>query len=252
MTPWKSPLPLRCAPLPAACFLTALVLASALCGGARAATLDITGPAGAAVFLDGAALGFFPLSGPVNTTTGRHDLRCEMPGYEVFRQELALEADGDELRVIVRMTPLSRRTAVGSNLLLAGLGQHYLGHSWRGYFYNAAEIGGLLTALGGAIQRSNYRQDYLLLRDRYAQAVNADEIADLRAATEKAYSDMEDMESLRDLGLAVAGGAVVLSMLDAWLSFPSVTVGAGVTPAATTANAETSAPAVHAGLSLDF
>jgi hypothetical protein len=41
---------------------------------------------------------------------------------------------------------------------------------------------------------------------------------------------MENAESLRDTGLLVAAGAVVVGVLDAWLRFPAVDAGAGPMP----------------------
>jgi len=219
---------------------------------AFAADLEITGPPGVEVLLDGSVLGFLPLAGPLTVAAGRHQIRGDQPGYIPFVQVVDVGAEDASVRVVIRMTRLSRRTAVASNVLLAGLGQHYLGKNTRGWIYSTAELAGLVAALGGEIQRSNYRQDYLLLRDRYDQAINSDEIATLRAATDKAYSDMEDMESLHNLGLAVAGGAIALSMLDAWLSFPGVSAGTGQTPVATLHQPDSSGPAFHAGVNLGF
>ncbi len=226
-----------------------------LCGAAgvsQAATVDILGPAGAEVMLDGAPLGFLPLAGSTTVAPGKHELRCDLPGYVDYKEPITLDNDQDHLIITIRMTPLSLRTAIGSNLLLAGLGQHYLGHGTRGWLYNATEIGGLLTALSGEIQRSNHRKDYLLLRGRYDQAINSEEITTLRAATDKAYSDMQDMETLRNTGLAVAGGVIIFSMIDAWLSFPRITAGSGTLPVATIHAPVSNQPALHAGLSLGF
>lgn len=233
-----------------------LALCLFLCLGvfekAQAATLDIAGPAGAEILLDGHSLGLLPLAHPVVLDPGRYLLTCAMPGYTEYEQQVVLSDDQDHLIVTVRLLAMSRRTAVGSNLLLAGLGQHYLGHGTRGYVYNVTEIGALFAALAGGIRRSDYRKDYLLLRDQYNQAINADEIATLRAAADKAYSDMEDMESLRNTGLAVAGGVILLSMVDAWFSFPHFNAGAGTLPLATNYSHVSNQPALHAGLRLDF
>ncbi len=237
-------------------FLVPALLAALGCvRPAVAATVEITGPAGAEVLLDGTPLGFLPLGKPVTVTPGRHEIRCNLPGYADYREPVVLPREDDHLLLVIRLTPLRLRTAVGSNLLLAGLGQHYLGHGTRGWLYNATEIGGLLTALAGEIKRGDYRKDYLLLRSRYDEAINAEEIATFSAAMEKAYTDMEDMETLRDTGLAVAAGAVLISMLDAWLSFPAVTAGTGTLPVAGygfPANPQPTVQAVHAGLRLGF
>ncbi len=224
-----------------------------LVGNARAATLEISGPAGMEVLLDGRPLGFLPLSEPVNIPAGEHELSGTLTGYAIYKQRLVFPGQNDYLVLSIRLTPLSRRTALGSNLLLAGLGQHYTGHSTRGWLYSTVEISGLLTALAGEIQRSSFRKDYLLLQDRYNQTINADDLATLRLETTKAYTDMEDMESLRNTGLAIAGGVILLSMIDTWFSFPHITTGSGTLPVVTMNNSLANPqPAFHAGLCLGF
>ena len=145
----------------------------------------------------------------------------------------------------------------GTHWIEKGLGQQYLGHRTRGLVFSAAEIGGLATALLGELRRSDLRKDYLLLSDKYDLAINADDITRLRAEVGQAYADMQDMETMRNTGLAVAAGAVVLSMLDALVFFPEVAAGAGSVPVQT-AFADGPAirpfpqPALHAGVRLTF
>lgn len=224
---------------------------------AAAATLELTGPAGATVALNDRPLGRFPLADPLDLPPGRYDIHCHQDGHLPYTYTVRLLSNDDWQRVTVRLVPLSRRTAWSSNLLLAGLGQHYLGHGRRGYVYNAVEIGGLLTALAGELQRSNLESDYLKLADLYNRAVNAEEITRLRGEAETKYNDMQDMESLRDTGLIVAGGAIVVSIVDALLSFPAVAAGGGTVPVDTGAletpwRGTAHANAMHAGLRLSF
>ena len=133
----------------------------------------------------------------------------------------------------VRLTPYSRKTALTSNLLAAGLGQFYLGQKTRGWIYLLTEAGGLVTALSAEMQRSDYRNDFLLLQERYNTASTPKRSSSSRCSADQAYQDMEDMEELRDTGLLVAGGAIILSMLDTLVFFPSaVDLGPGpVAPA---------------------
>lgn len=200
-------------------------------GSAVAAILELSGPPGAQVTVNGRARGFFPLEHPLDLGPGTYVVRCVLPGHKDYRSQIVLADEADWKRLHVRMTPYNRRTGVLSNILFAGLGQHYLDRSFKGWFFNIAEAGGLLTALAAESSRVNHRQDYLILKDKYDTAINADDLAYYRQETEQAYGDMEDMEKLRDTALLVAGGAVVLSMLDALIFFPSVEVGPGPGPA---------------------
>lgn len=237
--------------------LAAAALAVALAAPAAAATLELSGPAGATVSLNDRVLGEFPLDGPLDLPPGNYTIRCTLAGHEPYVEAVRLAAIGAWQRVDVRLVPYSRRTAWSSNLLLAGLGQHYLDKGFRGYVYNAAEIGGLLTALVAELRRSNLQDDYLVLVDLYNGTVNADEITRLRGLADGKYQDMEDMESLRDTGLLVAGAAVAVSIADALINFPSVAAGGGAVPVQTAAVAlpdVRTAPstAVHAGIRLAF
>ncbi|MFO7652670.1 MAG: PEGA domain-containing protein [Candidatus Krumholzibacteriia bacterium] len=190
------------------------------CAAGAAALVDIQGPPLARLTLDGQDLGILPLDRPVPLPPGRYRLEATLPGHRPFRESVRVLATDQVIHLRVRLTPLSRTAAVTSNLLLAGLGQHYLGARTRGYAYNVVEIGGLVAALAGEMARRNHRDDYLLLQSAYESAVDADEIARLRAESGVAYRDLQDAEDRRDLGLAVAAGAVVVSMLDALLFFP--------------------------------
>ena len=78
------------------------------------------------------------------------------------------------------------------------------------------------------LQRSNYRKDYLLLYEKYKQQINfAESSTNYRQEALAAFTDMEDMEQLRDTGFLVAGSAVALSILDSLLLFPSFEAGMG-------------------------
>ena len=216
-------------PKPYLTFLCAIALAAAA-WPATAATLQLAGPAGASVTIDGRAVGFLPLSAPLTLPAGTYELVCEMPGRSPHRERVKLEFDDTWRHVTVRLLPFSRRTAVFSNVLLAGLGPRYLGHSTRGWLYSALEAGGLLTALAGEVSRSNASSEYLLALDAYRQAVDQNEVTARRAAAESKLKDVTDAADLRDLGLMTAAGAVFVSMLDSWFSFGAVTAGAGELP----------------------
>ena len=235
-----------------------LALAAVLPVTAPAATLEITGPPGASLVINDQDMGFFPLDGPLDLPSGTYTLKSELRGHIGYEQTIKLMGDDDWQRVAVRLIPFSRKTAWSSNLLFAGLGQHYLGKSTRGWIYNAAEAGGLLVALLAELDRDNLSKDYLDLQEKYNSSINADDIIRFREEADQAYNDMKDKEDLRNTGLMVAGGAIVISILDAIVFFPSVEAGAGPVPLDT--GALDSRPwtdpnpltAVHAAVRLEF
>lgn len=230
-----------------------------VCGAvsAAAATLELTGPAGALVTLNDRPLGQLPLSGPLDLPPGYYNIRCILKGHVSYEQKVRLSTIDEWQRITARLTPFSKQTAWSSNLLFAGLGQHYLGSDFRGYVYNAAEAGGLLTALAGELQRSNLKQEYLKIVDLYNSALNAEDIVRYGNEAEAKYADMQDMEDLRDTGLMVAGGAIVLSIIDVLLTFPGLEAGGGPVPfdtglIETPWSDREPGSALHAGLRLQF
>ncbi len=227
-------------------------------GAASAATLVVTGPPGATVVINDQATGFLPLDGALELAPGRYVVTSELQGYRPFSRTVTLGTDSDHLVLKIRLDRLSRSTAWRSSVLFAGLGQFHVGHRTRGWLYAAAETGGLLTAAVGELQRSNYRKDHLVLVREYQQSINADRITVLRAEADEAYAQMEDAESLRDMGLMVAAAAIVVSVADALFTFPKVAAGPGPVPPVAGAMAPTLTPepslltSVHAGVKLTF
>jgi hypothetical protein len=196
----------------------------ALTSAGLAATLEIRGPEGVPVTIDGDPVGSLPLASPLSLPAGEHTVRCERPGYIPYTDRLTLVED-DRYVLQIRLTPYRRQSAIMSNLLLAGLGQCYLGRSTEGCLFMVAEIGGLLAALAGELSFQNHRDDYLNLVARYEAALTEVEIQRYRMALAESSQQMKDDQAMRDTGLLVAAGAVAVSILDAWLRFPGVEAG---------------------------
>lgn len=235
------------------------LLVAALCGAAGAATLEITGPAGASLVVNDQDLGVFPLAGPLDLAPGTYVLESELRGYIPYRSTVRLITDDEWQRLTVRLIPYDKGTAWKSNILFAGLGQHYLGQNTRGLIYNLAEGGGLLVALLAELDRNNQKNDYLDLQQKYESSINADDITRYRDAADQAYNDMIEAEDLRNLGLLVAGGAIVVSIIDVFLTFPGIEGGAGPVPLDTgyldegmPGSGNRSLTSVHAAVRLEF
>lgn len=243
--------------LPPACAALLALALAVPAGRATAATLQLAGPAGVAVRVNGAVAGILPLAEPLALPPGTWEIACDIPGHQPFRTTVRILLDDEWRHLTIRGVPYSRRTAVLSNVVLAGLGPRYLGKSGRGWLYTAAELGGLATALVGEMARSTAQDEYLLAMDAYREAINADDIALRRAAADAKYGDVADAADLRDMGLAVAVGAIAVSMLDSWLSFGSVTSGGGELPSVTADAGPLPAssgagPAFHTAVRLGF
>ncbi len=241
--------------------LTVVAFLTALPSGVRAATLEITGPNGASVVINDRIMGFLPLDKPLTLAPGKYEIKSELPGYLPFETTLTLNEVTDWKRLQIRPVVMSKTTAWTSNLLFAGLGQHYMGKSLKGYFFNLAEATGLVVAIGGEMQRTNYRKDYQLLKDKYDSAINPGDQQYYKELADQAYADMEEMEKMRNTGLLVAGGAIVLSILDSVFLFPAAEMGPGEVPLQT-GSTEFDGPGfsgssnplqtVHAGIKLKF
>ncbi len=208
----------------------ALISAVAFPSATNASQLEITGTAGATVLVNDKAMGFLPLKTKLTLAPGIYEIKSELPGYLPYETTVTLQEVNALEHLHIRLLPLSKKTAWTGNLLFAGLGQHYMGKNFKGYLFNAAEAGGLLAAIAGELQRTDYRKDYLLLKEKYDSAINPEDLEYYQAQSEKAYSNMEDAEGLRNTGLMIAGGAIALSIVDALLFFPNIEAGTGEVP----------------------
>lgn len=211
-----------------ALLVTVALLALAL--PAASATLVITGTPGTQVTLDGQVVGTLPLDGPLTVPVGRHDITAELPGMLPMAREIIAETELHEFRLRLRMTPMSRKSAVMRSLMLAGSGQRYEGRTKTGWVLTGVEVGGLLAALLSDLMAQNYKNDYLLARDEYDNAFVTDDLAYYRALMGDKHDAMTGALDLRNVALAAAAGAVIVSVLDAWLRFPSAEMGTGPRP----------------------
>lgn len=227
-------------------------------GLASAATVHLSGPAGAEVRLDGEVIGTLPLA-PIDLPVGTHMVTCRAHGYEDIRQSIDVTDPTAMLHVQLRMIPLRRGRAVSGSLLYAGLGQWYAGAEVRGWVYFLGESVGLVTALAGELARVNEKDEYVNAIRNYELAVDIGQITFWRNEAATAYQNVSDMEDVRDLGLMIAGGAWALSLLDAWLLTPTVDVGMGAVPPRAAGQAALVEPTtsgwpsgVHAAVTIDF
>ncbi len=245
MLPHRSPPRLRA--------LVLLVLLLCAAAAAQSATVHLSGPEGALVRMNGQDLGLLPFDAPLELPAGVFEFECRIRGHEQFTKVIVISDRDQWLHVRLRPIPLTRGRAVAGSAIYAGLGQWYMGATVRGWVYFLGETGGLLTALAGELQRSNYSDDYTNYQAKYDSAIVDEEIAYWKQQSQQAYSNMEDMESLRNTGLYVALGSYVVSLLDAWLLFPSVDIGPGTLPPTETSLAPLNfRSGAHAAVVIDF
>lgn len=209
--------------------LTAIAL-SALALPAAGATLVLTGTPGAQVVIDGTPAVTLPMDGPVTLTDGWHTVTAERPGMQTIRRKFVAEGAHQTIRLHLRLMPMSRTRAVMQSFVLAGSGQRYEGRPTLGWVLTGVEVGGLLTALVADMSAQNSKDAYQLAIDDYNQAFLPDDLADYRARAEDEHASMKSALDLRDAALVAAAGAVVVSVLDAWLRFPSAEMGPGPRP----------------------
>jgi hypothetical protein len=221
-----------------------------------AAAGAVTGPYGVPVRVNGKDMGLLPLEAPLDLPAGVHRFECQRRGHEPLTELVIINDRDEELHVRLRPIPLRRGRAVRGSVLYAGLGQWYNGATLRGWVYFTGETVGLLAALAGELQRVNYRDDYRVYKAAYDTSFIPADVEHYRILADQAYSDMNDMADLRDTGLYVALGSWALSLLDAWLLFPSVDAGPGLAPPAAAAMNDLDAgrtfDGVHAAVRIGF
>ncbi len=216
-----------------------------------AATLDIRGPAGAQIEIDGRPLGPLPLA-PLTVERGTYVIRCRLAGHQLFTETVEIRHDESDARLQVRPSRFERRTAIMSSLALAGWGQRYLERPRSGWLLTVVEVGGLAAALWGEVSFTNHKDDYKIALDAYENAVSGFEIEQFRLEARDAHDKMGSAQDLRNAGLLAAGGAVVVSLLDAWFRFPSVEAGPGPAPSTALHDSSEATVGWHAGWRVSF
>lgn len=216
-----------------------------------AATVHLSGPVGADVRLDGHRLGLLPMAS-LDLPLGVYEIECRARGYENLSQSLVITDNDVTLHVRLRPNQIRRSRAIEGSLLYAGVGQRYMGARWRGWLYTVGETVGLLTALSGEIDRQNCKDEYTNAIRQYRQAVSPATIEKWHDKAEEAYADVADAEDVRNMGLMIAAGTWAVSLLDAWLLFPSVDVGPGPVPCTTAATDTPAGRSLHAAVSIGF
>lgn len=235
---------------------TAALLAMAL--PAVGATLVLTGTPGAQVAVDGRAVGTLPLDGPLVVEVGRHDIVAERAGMETMSVAVVAESEEHALRVHLRLVPMSRSLAATQSLLLAGSGQRYEGRRTFGWVLTGVEAAGLVTALVSELSAQNHEDEYLLARQQYEDAFIAADLDLYKAKMLDEHDSLSSAIDLRNAALFAAGGAVIVSVLDAWLRFTAADLGPGTRPVPASDRYSLGAPAArdprgfHLGWRLSF
>lgn len=200
----------RCALLLAAGVLSVAPLA-------RAATVDIEGPAGAEVLIDGELRGVLPLSGPLELPHGQlMILEVRRQGYVTHTQQLLLRASTTAMTVSVEMLTLSRRTATVSSLLLAGTGQFYQARPTAGWIQMGLQVTAWGSALYGELLFQDRRDSYEQLDQQYREALAPSDIATIREERETAWNELEDARLWRNVSLGAVALLAAYSAFDAW------------------------------------
>ena len=238
------------------------MIALALCLGitmapdlSTGASLELIGPPGTLISIDDEVIGTLPLAEAVNIRTGDYIIVASLPGAEPFVRNISVHRSNEQLTLHVRLSPMSRRSAVLSSLMIAGAGQRYEGHSKMGWGLTLAEVGGLAFALISDSQVQNHKNDYLLAQDVYNNAITQADIDAARVDMQAIFDDMDSAVSQRDAAMMVAVGAVVVSVIDAFVRFPALDTGFDlntVGPFETTSASTTPDPGFHVALSWGF
>lgn len=182
-----------------------------------AATLLVTGPAGAEVLIDGAPSGTLPLPAPLVLPHGQvMILQVRLPGFVTHEQQVFLLGPTTDLTVNVQLLRMSKRTAVVSSLLLAGSGQFYQGRVNSGWIQMSLQVAAWGSALYGEYQFQNRRDTYEQLDQDYEEALAPSEIAELRDERDAAFSDVEDAKLWRNVSLGAVAAIALYSAFDAW------------------------------------
>jgi hypothetical protein len=229
----------------------ALLLAALVCllvPGAEAASLDVIGPPGSEVVVDGEVLGVLPLAAALELPHGRLLLvEVRRPGFVTHHEQVFLNDAGTEMVLEVDLLGLSRKTAVISSAILAGTGQFYQRRSTTGWIHLGLQLGAWASVVYGELWFQSERDDYLVLDQQYQQALAPTEIAEARAARDAAREDLDAAKAWRNVSIGVVVAIAAYSAFDAWRGHDRFF--AGLTPASASLDGS---PTLQAGLRWGF
>lgn len=195
--------------------LAVLVVMSA--SGAVAATLNVTGPPGSEVVIDGELRGILPLSAPLELPHGQMlILEVRRNGFIAHEQQVWLPDPETEMVIEVDLLTLSRRTAVVSSTLLAGTGQFYQGRRTAGWIQLGLQLGAWGSVVAGELVFKDRRDEFLGLDQQYKDALAPSEIARLREERDLAWNEMQDARTWRNLSIGAVVAIAAYSAFDAW------------------------------------
>ena len=206
----------NCSPIVRGALLLA-VLVSMTATAAVAATLNVIGPPGSEVVVDGEVVGILPLGAPLEFPHGQMlMLEVRRNGFMSHEQQVWLPNPETEMSIEVDLLTLSRKTAVVSSTLLAGTGQFYQGRRTAGWI----QLGLQLTAWGsvvvGELAFKDRRDEYEVLDQEYKDALAPSEIVRLRDERDAKWNEMHDARTWRNLSIGAVAIIAAYSAFDAW------------------------------------
>ncbi len=202
----------------------------------RVGVLELTvTPIGAALTLDGEALGTAPLAGPLELTTGFHALEITHPGYisKSFRLEivgksrqaleLGLDRTPEPTAVVAPVcadpNEPARRLALQVQLERdQRRNAHHTAALVTGVVGAASLVGGGILFWVNQADYAEWRDDSRTLGTRLNQDPDSVSTAELDSLLERENS-LRNRDAVA-LGLAIAGTALGLSSVALWLSAP--------------------------------
>ena len=242
-----------CARGPRTRFGLAKLLVLATGADAHAARLDVRGPVGAEVLVDGEAVGTLPFDQWIRLETGEYDLEVRAPGYVVHQEVVKVTSPEDEIVLDLDLLPLSRWQAVGSSTVLAGLGQLYQRRPVTGWTMRALQITAWGALAATEAQYQSARDDYQEAVVAYEQAITAGQIRIAREDMEVAFDDVESKNDLRTYATVAVVAIGAWSVFDAWRAHSGFFAGPDVdAPAFSSVGPAGGMPAIRAGWKWTF
>ncbi len=234
-------------PFRTAALLTILLITVSVVS-ADAARLDLRGPAGAEVLIDGEVRGELPLDEPIEIATGLRMLAVRAPGYAVHREPVQVDGPEDRITIDLDLVRLSRWQAMGSSSVLAGLGQLYQRRPVSGWTMMALQAGAWLSLAGAEAQYQDARDDYLEAVTAYEDAITSAEVRRARESMDETFDDVESKNDLRTYATVAIIAIGAYSVFDAWRAHGSFFAGPTVdSPAFSSASTPTRGLGVEMG-----
>lgn len=156
--------------------------------------------------------------------TGSYEVTARLRGFEQWKRDIDLKS-GENRELSIRLTPKRAWKAAARSILIPGWGQNYGERHGKGRaFLLGAAAGGIAWFWTNEIYQDRV-DDYRSAREDYFSEDRWEELAALKARSDRAERRADQAYDHRTIAMAATAGIYAVSVIDALFFFPEPSEG---------------------------